>query len=159
MADFVINTNTNRLISTKTALYRKLKKLGQIKDIEKTIEKPTEEKVEQPAPEPEKRVVDCKVLQSKAPEPAEPEPEFDESKLQRKLADISTSVVKKNMKQILKNQKLSDDEYDMLLKKMLFKKLCLDEPAKPKKKEKPAKKKGKKFKLVEPSSEDESESE
>jgi hypothetical protein len=146
MADFVINTNTNRLISTKTALYRKLKKLGQVKDIEKTKEPQVE--VEQPVLEPEK----MKKVIKKAPEPTvvEDEPEFDERDLQDKMIDISTSVVKKNMKQILKNQKLSDDEYDMLLKKMLYKKLCMDEPKK-EKKPKPVKKKAK-FKVVEPSS-------
>jgi len=147
MTDFVINTNTNRLISTKTALYRKLKKMGQVKDIEKPKEPQVE--VEQVVLEPEK----MKKVIKKAPEPTvvEDEPEFDERDLQDKMIDISTSVVKKNMKQILKNQKLSDDEYDMLLKKMLYKKLCLDEPKESKKKPKPVKKKAK-FKVVEPSS-------
>ena len=114
MTDFVINTNTNRLISTKTALFRKLKKLGQVKDIEKTKEPQVE--VEQLVLEPEK----MKKVIKKAPEPTvvEDEPEFDERDLQDKMIDISTSVVKKNMKQILKNQKLSDDEYDMLLKRI-----------------------------------------
>ena len=79
----------------------------------------------------------------------EPEtgPEFDESLLQKKMANISTDLIQKNMKKIVKAQKLSDKDMDMLLKKMLYKKLCVEE--KPPKK-KPGKKK--KFKVVEPSS-------
>jgi hypothetical protein len=150
MTDFVINTNTNRLISTKTALYRKLKKLGQVKDIEKTKE--LQVKVEQPVLEPEK----MKKVIKKAPEPTvvEDEPEFDESKLQLKLADISTDMIQKNLKKIVKSQKLSDIEMDDMLKRLLYKRLCLEPEPKPKeskKKEKPAKKKTK-FKVVVPSS-------
>jgi hypothetical protein len=153
MVEYVINTNTNRLISTKTALYRKLKKLGQVKDIEKTIE--TTKEVEEPAPEPEK----VKKVVKKAPEPAEPEdePEFSDRDLQHKMAELTTSMVADNMKNIIKSQKLNDSEYDMLLKKMLYKKLCLDEPKESKKKPKPVKKKTK-FKIVAPRSESDSDS-
>ena len=157
--EYAISLKTNRLVKKSTANYRKLKKLNLVKE-----------------------VVDCKVLQSKEPvavvghnpkpeksaepeaKPAEPEakpaePEFDESKLQLKLADISTDMIQKNLKKIVKSQKLSDIEMDDMLKRLLYKRLCLEPEPKPKKKEKLAKKKGKKFKLVEPpSSEDESES-
>ena len=130
--------------------------MGQVKDIEKPKEPQVE--VEQVVLEPEK----MKKVIKKAPEPTvvEDEPEFDESKLQLKLADISTDMIQKNLKKIVKSQKLSDAEMDDMLRRLLYKRLCLDEPKESKKKEKPAKKKGnKKFKLVEPpSSEDESES-
>ena len=77
----------------------------------------------------------------------EPEPEFDESLLQKKMANISTDMIQKNMKKIVKAQKLSDKDTDLLLKKMLYKKLCVEEKP-PKKKQG----KKKKFKVVQPSS-------
>ena len=135
--EYAISLKTNRLVKKSTANYRRLKKLNLVKEVEE---------------EPVAVVHNTTPEKSAEPAESEPtEPEFDERDLQLKLADISTSVVKKNMKQILKNQKLSDDEYDMLLKKMLYKKLCLDEPKESKKKPKPVKKKAK-FKVVEPSS-------
>ena len=141
--EYAISLKTNRLVKKSTANYRRLKKLNLVKEVEE---------------EPVAVVHNTTPEKSAEPAESEPtEPEFDERDLQLKLADISTSVVKKNMKQILKNQKLSDYEYDMLLKKMLYKKLCLDEP-KESKKPKPVKKKAK-FKVVVPSSESESESE
>ena len=97
-----------------------------------------------------KRLVRDGTLPAEALEPEKPE--FNEKILQTKLADVSTDMIRDNLKTIIKSQKLSDKEMDMLLKKMLFDKLCL---AKPEKKEK---KKKKKFKIVEPSSESESES-
>ena len=97
-----------------------------------------------------KRLVRDGTLPAEALEPEKPE--FNEKILQTKLADVSTDIIRDNLKTIIKSQKLSDKEMDMLLKKMLFDKLCL---AKPEKKEK---KKKKKFKIVEPSSESESES-
>jgi hypothetical protein len=141
--EYAISLKTNRLVKKSTANYRRLKKLNLVKEVEE---------------EPVAVVHNTTPEKSAEPEAKPAEPEFDERDLQLKLADISTSVVKKNMKQILKNQKLSDDEYDMLLKKMLYKKLCLDEPKESKKKPKPVKKKAK-FKVVVPSSESESESE
>lgn len=88
------------------------------------------------------------------PEPT-PEPDFDERDLQHRVADLTTSMVADNMKKIVKAQKLSDAEYDTLLKKMLYQKLCLDKPAKT---EKPKKKAKKKFKIVSRESESESDS-
>ena len=131
--EYAISLKTNRLIKKSTANYRKLKKLNQIKEIE-----PRAQPRAQPSPEPE----------PDSPEP-EPEPEFNERDLQNKLAELSTTVVQRNMKKIIKSQKLSDTEYDLLLKKMLYEKLCLisEPPVKPTKK-----KKKKKFKIVQPSS-------
>lgn len=99
------------------------------------------------------------ITAEKLPEKVEIEPEFDESKLQSKLAELSTDMIKDNLKKVVASQKLSDAELDSLLKRMLYKKLMLDEPKKKEKKEKPVKKKKKKskFKVVS-SSESESES-
>ena len=122
--EHAINLESGRLIKKSTAKYKKLKKLGKVKEIEE---------------EPEKAI--------------EPEPEFNERDLQVKMAELTTDMVANNMKQIIKNQKLSNSEYDILLKKMLYKKLCIDEKPKKVKKTKKGKKK---FKIVEPSSESES---
>ena len=120
MSDKVLNKRTNRMVKVGTQSYRNALRSGDI--------------------EPPKTV------EAIEPEPVEePEPEFSESKLQKKLADISTDMIKDNMKQILKAQKLTDSQMDDMLKKMLYKKLCIEEP---KKKTKPKKK----FKIKEPSS-------
>ena len=125
--EHAINLESGRLIKKSTAKYKKLKKLGKVKEIEE---------------EPEKAI--------------EPEPEFNERDLQVKMAELTTDMVANNMKQIIKNQKLSNSEYDILLKKMLYKKLCIDEPKKPKKVKKTKKGKKKFNKIVEPPSESES---
>jgi hypothetical protein len=132
-SEFAINVNTGRLIKKTTGLYRKLKKLNKVKEIEDG---------EQPkVKEPEVKAVE--VVKQEEP--------FNEHKLQMKLADISTDLIKDNLKQIIKNQKLNDDDFDVLLKKMLFQKLCIADPKQPKQ-PKEKKKKKSKFKIVEPSS-------
>ena len=139
---YALSLKTNRLVKKTTSNYRKLKKLGLVKEIDDEDVEPTPVKAPKPA----------------EPEAEPPAPEFDERDLQHRVADLTTSMVADNMKKIVKSQKLSDAEYDTLLKKMLYQKLCMNEPKKPKK-EKPKKKaKGKKYKIVEPSSESESES-
>ena len=132
---FAINVNTGRLIKKTTGLYRKLKKLNKVKEIEDG---------EQPkVKEPEVKAVE--VVKQEKP--------FNEHKLQMKLADISTDLIKDNLKQIIKNHKLNDDDFDVLLKKMLFQKLCIADPKQPKQpKEKKKKKSKTTFKIVEPSS-------
>ena len=114
-----------------------------------------------------KRLVRAGVLPAPIPEtPPEPNPEalgipieFNEKHLQTKLAEISTDLIRDNLKTIVKSQKLSDKDLDILLKKMLYEKLCLGKNTdKTKPKETKEKKKKKKFKIVEPSSESESES-
>ena len=132
-SEFAINVNTGRLIKKTTGLYRKLKKLNKVKEIEDG-EQP---KVKEP--------------DVKAVEVVKQEEPFNEHKLQMKLADISTDLIKDNLKQIIKNQKLNDDDFDVLLKKMLFQKLCIADPKQPKQ-PKEKKKKKSKFKIVEPSS-------
>lgn len=132
-SEFAINVNTGRLIKKTTGLYRKLKKLNKVKEIEDG---------EQP---------EVKEPEVKAVEVVKQEEPFNEHKLQMKLADISTDLIKDNLKQIIKNQKLNDDDFDVLLKKMLFQKLCIADPKQPKQ-PKEKKKKKSKFKIVEPSS-------
>ena len=112
-----------------------------------------------------KRLVRAGVLPPPSPEaPPEPTPEalgipieFNEKHLQNKLAEISTDLIRDNLKTIVKSQKLSDKDMDILIKKMLYEKLCI-KPDKTKPKETKEKKKKKKFKIVEPSSESDSES-
>ena len=141
--EYAISLKTNRLIKKSTANYRKLKKLNQIKEIE-----PRAQLRAQPTPEP-----DSPEPEPDSPEPDSPGTEFNERDLQLKLAELSTTVVQRNMKKIIRSQKLSDKEYDLLLKKMLYEKLCVraTPPVKPTKKKK-------KFKIVQPSSSSESES-
>jgi len=163
--EYAISLKTNRLISKSTANYRKLKKLGLVREIgpvdeSKEIEKPKEPtpktvKFEEPTP-----VLAVATAKQSTPEPGPgPGPEFDERDLQVKMAELTTSMVATNVKQIMRAQKLSADEYDLLLKKMLYQKLCMDEkPTKPAKQEKPKKKAKKKFKVVSSESESEIES-
>ena len=102
-----------------------------------------------------KRLVRSGVLpsveQPETPPPTPEAPEFNEKKLQTKLAELSTDMIKDNLKTIVKSQKLSDKDMDILIKKLLFEKLCI-KPDKTKPKETKEKKKKKKFKIVEPSS-------
>ena len=131
--EYAINLNTGRLIKKSTSLFKKLKKLNKVKEIEDG---------EQP------KVIEPEV---KAVEVVKQEEPFNEHKLQMKLADISTDLIKDNLKQIIKNQKLNDDDFDVLLKKMLFQKLCIADPKQPKQ-PKEKKKKKSKFKIIESSS-------
>jgi hypothetical protein len=133
MSEYAKNTNTGRLIKRSTSLYRKLKKLNQVEELTDATDIPSKPVAEAIKSKPQKP----HIVQTEPDEPDEPdEPEpFDESKLQSKLADISTDMIKKNMKKIVKAQKLSDKELDIMLKKLLYNKLCIDEP-KPKKKKK-----------------------
>lgn len=141
---YAINPETGRIISKTTAKYKKLVKLGKIDENEQKEQK-----------EPKQvEIVKEKVVETVKEQDLEPA--FDESKLQSKLADISTSMIKDNLKKVVESQKLSDDELDMMLKRMLYKKLCIEKP-KSKKPVKKKKTKKPKFKVVS-SSESESES-
>ena len=136
--EYAISLETNRLIKKSTANYKRLKKLNMVREIEPT-EKPT------PTPTPKPTI-----------EPMEkPTPEFDERDLQVKMAELTTDMVAENVRKIVKSQKLSDAEYNTLLKKMLYQKLCVNEPtSKSTKSKKPTKKK--KYKIVEPSDDSDS---
>ena len=139
--EYAISLETNRLIKKSTANYKRLKKLNMVREIEPT-EKPT------PTPTPKPTI-----------EPMEkPTPEFDERDLQVKMAELTTDMVAENVRKIVKSQKLSDAEYNTLLKKMLYQKLCVNEPTSKSTKSKISVKstKKKKYKIVEPSDDSDS---
>ena len=150
-SEYAISLQTNRLIKKSTANYKKLKKLGLVREIGS---EPTPGPKIQPTPEPEPQPPEPEPT----PEPQPPTPEFNERDLQIKMAELTTEMVADNVKKIVKSQKLSDEEYNTLLKKMLYKKLCGDAKPKPTKPKttKPKITKKKKFKIVEPPSESES---
>lgn len=141
-SEYAISLQTNRLIKKSTANYKKLKKLGLVREIGS---EPTPTPEPEPTPEPQ-------------PPTPEPTPEFNERDLQIKMAELTTEMVADNVKKIVKSQKLSDEEYNTLLKKMLYKKLCGDAKPKPTKPKttKPKITKKKKFKIVEPPSDSDS---
>lgn len=141
-SEYAISLQTNRLIKKSTANYKKLKKLGLVREIGS---EPTPTPEPEPTPEPQ-------------PPTPEPTPGFNERDLQIKMAELTTEMVADNVKKIVKSQKLSDEEYNTLLKKMLYKKLCGDAKPKPTKPKttKPKITKKKKFKIVEPPSDSDS---
>ena len=136
---YAFSLKTNRLVKKSTANYRKLKKLNLIKELDAVEPVPAE-------------------LPSAEPEPEPVEPEFSEHDLQHNMAELTTNMVADNVKKIVKSQKLSNEEYDALLRRMLYKKLCID-PEPTKTKTKKGKKAKKKFKIVEPSESSDSDSE
>lgn len=151
--EYAVNLNTNRLIDKSTAKYRKLKKLGQVQELEREktvqIEDPKIEVIEK-TPEPE--------IQSSKKD------EYSEEKLQKLLISKSTDIIQDNLNSFVNTAKLTDQQLDSLVKKMLYEKLMNSKSSK-KEKEKPKtkkeKKKKSKFKLrkVESSSSESSGSE
>ena len=151
-SEFAINLNSGRLIKKITSLYKKLKKLNKVKEIEDgeqpEVKQPGAQRDE--VPRGSASLVEASHRHVEKPVTEE---QFSEHKLQEKLADISTDLTKSNLKKVVKAQKLSDAEFDILFKKMLFKKLCINEQPKQPKEDKKKKKKSK-FKIIEPSSSD-----
>ena len=121
MTQKVLNPRTNRFVKVGTQKYNRLVAEGVI----------TLKQVETPK----------QVEPKEQPEPEKPAP-YDERRLKTTLADITTDMVKENMKEIVKAQTLSDEQMDAMMRKMLYRKLCV-EPPKPKK---PAKKGGNRWK-------------
>ena len=140
---FAINLNSGRLLKKTTSLYKRLKKLNKVKEIEDGEQPEVKQPGAQRDEEPRGREASHRHVEEPIEEP------FNEHKLQEKLADISTDLIKSNLKKVVKAQKLSDAEFDILLKKMLFKKLCINEQPKQPKEDKKKKKKSK-FKIIEP---------
>ena len=112
MEGFATNVNTGRLISKSTALYKRLKKLGQTTEIAPTAAPPTPEPT--PAPTP----------------------------LREKVIEAATDIIADNKKAFAK---LSQQDSDDLLKRLLYEKLCItpktakpppSKPSKPSKKKK-----------------------
>ena len=137
MDRYATNLNTGRLISKSTALYRRLKKLGQ------TAELPAAPAPPAPPPSPA----------PPAPPPS-PEPEPAQAPLREKVIDAATDLIAENKKQFAK---LNQQDSDELLKRLLYEKLCIDTTMKASKAPPPSKKKSKKY-VVESSSEEETES-
>ena len=167
-SEFASNLNSGRLIKKTTSLYKKLKKLNKVKEIEDgaqpEVKHPGAQRDEVPrgsawSPHAPTGAGGSARLEEPSHRPLveashrHVEEPFNEHKLQEKLADISTDLIKSNLKKVVKAQKLSDAEFDILLKKMLFKKLCINEQPKQPKEDKKKKKKSK-FKIIEPSSSD-----
>jgi hypothetical protein len=111
-SDLVLNPKTGYFIKRGSKLYKRLVKEGVIK--------------EAPTPAPAPAVAE----DQPAPEKKESSKTFNERDLQVKMAELTTDMVANNVKQIIKSQKLSDEQYDMLLKKMLYEKLCLNDDTK-----------------------------
>ena len=94
--EYVTNPKTNKKIKVGSKLYKKLLKEGALNKNDKTPEKTDNIEIGE-------------------------EPEFNERDLQIKMAELTTNMVADNIKQIVKSQKLSNKEYDTLLKKCYIK--------------------------------------
>lgn len=140
--EYAVNLNTNRLIDKSTAKYRKLKKLGQVQELEKQQSPPQS------------------LNETLKPEDIETEnkkDEYSEEKLQKLLINKSTDIIQDNLNSFVNTTKLSDEQLDALVKKMLYEKLMNSKPSKKEKvKPKKEKKKKSKFKLRKVSSSEES---
>lgn len=140
MSDSVLNPKTNRFVRIGTQKYKRLIREGVLK------EPPQSPKEFAPTPEPIEP----------PPSPIETQ-KFNEDDYHAKMAETFQKIVKENESKLVD---LTQKQTDVLLKKLLYQKLCVDKPEKPKKVKKPKKAKKKKFKIVQPSSsESESESE
>ena len=159
---YATNVNTGRIISTNTALYKKLKKLGQTTEIAAappptilehtaTASQPTvPQHIAPPAPP---------VLQHSAPQYiVTPVP------LREKVIEASTDIIAENKKAFTG---ITQQESDELLRKLLYEKLCITPktaktakapppPSKSSKSSKPSTKKKKKKYVVSSSEESDS---
>ena len=145
----VLNPQTNRMLKLTSKNCKRLIQLG-------IIQPP--EPQENTKDSDETKLVSSQLTQE--PEPPKP-PEVPVREANRTSIEKELKKeVKTEMKKIINENKnefkeLSQRETDALLKRMLFEKLCVNKP-KPKKIAKP---KTKKYKVVQPSSSDESSSE
>ena len=135
------NPQSKRICRLDTAKTKKLIKSGIIvlpRDLEMPNERiPETPEIETPIPEPD------------TPKP----PEVQEKELKSEVKAEMKSIIKENKNEF---KELTQKETDQLLKRMLFEKLCVNK----KKEKKIAKPKTKKkYKVVQPSSSDESSSE
>ena len=165
MSDLILNPRTQRFVKIGGPSYRKAVKAGHIIP-HSAVEQPA---VEQPDPiqPPETdprgggRIGFAELPQAMSVS-LTPTIEYDEARLQTKLSEMTANAIQTNFDQ-LANENLTDKQIDKLLKKMLFQKLCIDQPTRKEKKPKKTKSKTKKkrFKVITPppSSSDQSESE
>ena len=176
MSDLILNPRTQRFVKIGGVSYRKAIKNGDIIPPSMKNVKPVEQPAHGLRPplggvgDGEADVRRTRTPTVEQPDPIEPiqhpEIEYDESRLQDKLSEMTKHTIKTNFDQ-LANENLTDKQVDALLKKLLFQKLCIDQPTdklkvKPKKTKKvKTKTKSKRFKVITPppSSSDQSESE
>ena len=105
--EYAISLKTNRLVKKSTSNYKKLKKLNLVKEIGDQQPPEVEPVIEPPKVEPEPvRVV-------------EQEDTYSEEKLQRLLSEKSTDIIQQNLDKFSNTAKLSDDQLDDLVKKLL----------------------------------------
>ena len=147
---YAYNINTNRLIRSNTAKYKKLEKLGQLRPLDDPEIKPEIKK------EPEKiddddELDDIPLKQPKLERQNGMQNKFDDLEFKTLMAKSMSEVIKENED---KFKNISQKKTDKLLKQMLFEKLCQNKKKKPKKS-----KKTKKKKFVVESDESDSESE
>ncbi len=134
---FATNVNTGRIISTNTALYKRLKKLGETIDIAPAAT---------PAPAtPAPATPVTPIAPTPAPAPV----------LREKVIEVATDIIAENKKSFVG---ISQQDSDELLRKLLYEKLCITPKPKTAKAppSKPSKKKKKKY--IVSSSEEETDS-
>ena len=146
--EYSINLETNRLIKKNTSKYKRLLKLGKIKQIDKHEE--TEHPVSPEVVEQVKKVEKVEKVQD----------DFSEEKLQKLLVSKSTDIISQNMDKFMDTHKLTDEQVDIMVRKLLYEKLMGQTSKKEQPKKEKTKTKKSKFKLrkVESSSESEEES-
>lgn len=135
---YAVNINTGRLLKKSTAKYKKLAKLGQVREI-----LPNE--IEKPQPKPK---------EPPKPEEKTEEKQFNEKDYKAMLKSELENIVAEHKDKFEKE--LTQDKTNALLKQLLYEKLVKEKkPDKPDKKKKKSKFKIKKIQL---SSSDSSES-
>ena len=110
---YVINPKTNRRVKTGTQAFRRLVREGVIQDPRtiKVVKEPIEvvEVVKEP----------IEVVETAPVKP------IDGVKLQTKLLELSTDAVANNIRKIVASQHLTEKEMDVMLKRLLYNKLCI----------------------------------
>lgn len=115
--DYVLNPKTGRYVKKNSRIGKRLMKEGLVQT--ETSKQPKQQ--EEPEPEEPER------------EPAACISQYDEAKLQHTLADLSTDLIRNNLDKVVKAQSLSNAQMDTMLKRLLYEKLCLNEPEPPQK--------------------------
>ena len=137
----VLNPKTNRMVKVGTAAYKRAVREGHIKTEPTATTEDTSDDEEMLKP---KQKPKQKSKSKQKPDSDSESSGYNEIDLKTRMSEISTDMIKSNMKKIVKSRQLTPDQLDVLLKKMLYKKLCVDDqkpkPKKPKKKPKKPKK-------------------
>jgi uncharacterized protein YbcC (UPF0753/DUF2309 family) len=148
---YAINPESGRIISKSTSKYRKLVKLGLINNDESNLKKVEKvEKVEKEATQSPKEL-------KKVEKVEKVQDEYSEEKLQKLLVSKSTDIISQNMDKFMDTHKLTDDQVDIMVRKLLYEKLMGQKSKKEPKKEKTKTKKSK-YKLRKAESSEDSDS-